>query len=65
MLICGRLRRRSMRADIDTALTRAEVAASLALARAEHADDTAAVARAISMLTQCAQMRALTEVDPS
>ena len=36
MIICGRIRRATVREDIDHALQRAEIAASLRLARAEE-----------------------------
>ena len=65
MIICGRIRRATVREDIDHALQRAESAASLRLARAEYVGDPIEIAASLATLMQCSQMRCQTEDVPS
>ena len=65
MIISGRIRRATVREDIDHALQRAEIAASLRLARAEYVGDTSEIAASLATLIQCSQMRRRTEEVPS
>ena len=64
-MLSGRIRARFAAQDVDAALTRAEVAASLRLARAEDVGDTGETADALAMLARCAMMHAQTEEVPS